>query len=101
MGMGMSEISMPGPNANPLIAPSYGRDRVCGFGARRSMSIRKYAADGFHLPIMVKLETGPRTTSDPDDARPKQIECEMPVEVVLENISGQVMLPKLRPQSSS
>ena len=90
MGMGMPEINISGANANSLVAV---------FRARGSA--RTYYPDGFYTPVMIRLKTGPEGIPDLDDARPQRIECEMPVEVMLENISGQAMLPKLHPQSPS
>ena len=59
-------------------------------------------APGFQPPYVtaiVQLEEGPRMMTnlvgiDPD---PEQIRCDMPLEVVFEDISDEISLPKFRP----
>ncbi len=56
-----------------------------------------------HVPytlIQVKLEEGPVLYSNIVDCKPENIECDMPVEVVFEDITEEVTLPKFRPTKS-
>jgi hypothetical protein len=56
-----------------------------------------------YVSCLVELDEGPRLYSnlvgvDPDPAR---IRCDMPVEVVFEDISDEISLPKFRPISTT
>jgi uncharacterized OB-fold protein len=50
-----------------------------------------------YVVAVVKLEEGPHLMSNIIGCDPQTVYCEMPVEVLFENVSGAVTLPKFRP----
>lgn len=53
-----------------------------------------------YVVAVVELEEGPRLTSNIIGCDPRIVHCEMPVEVVFEDISEAVTLPKFRPRKT-
>ncbi len=55
-----------------------------------------------YVTALVELEEGPRLYTNLVDVEPdpKVIHCDMPVEVVFEEISEEITLPKFRPLST-
>jgi uncharacterized OB-fold protein len=54
---------------------------------------------GFQAPysvVLVELEEGVRLVSNLTDVRPEDINIGMPVEVVFENITDEILLPKFK-----
>lgn len=51
-----------------------------------------------YVVAMVELEEGPHLMSNIIDCDPHTVCCEMPVEVVFEDVSETVTLPKFRPR---
>jgi uncharacterized OB-fold protein len=80
--------------------------RVSGRGTVYTYSIQyRPQAPGFQPPYVtaiVQLDEGPRMLTnlveiEPD---PEQIRCDMPVEVVFEDLSEEISLPRFRPAKS-
>jgi uncharacterized OB-fold protein len=64
------------------------------------MHQRYFAAFEAELPYnvaMVELEEGPRLMTNLVDVDPAQIRCDMPVQVVFEDVTPEITLPKFRP----
>jgi uncharacterized OB-fold protein len=47
--------------------------------------------------VAVELEEGPRMTTNVTGLRPDELEIGMPVEVVFEEMSDEITLPRFRP----
>ncbi|HEY90354.1 MAG TPA: Zn-ribbon domain-containing OB-fold protein [Dehalococcoidia bacterium] len=58
-----------------------------------------FAQDVPYAIVAVELEEGPRVTSNLVDCRLEDIRIGMPVEVVFEDITEEISLPKFRPVS--
>ena len=54
-----------------------------------------------YVVALVELEEGPRLISNIIDCNPHIVHCEMPVEVVFEDVSETVRLPKFRPRKDN
>lgn len=52
-----------------------------------------------YATAVIRLEEGPHFLSNLISCEPHEIECDMPVEVVWEDITGEFSLPKFRPGS--
>jgi uncharacterized OB-fold protein len=63
---------------------------------------RHYPADGPYIIGIVELEEGPRMMTNivGVEPRPEALRCDMPVEVVFEDLSDEITLPKFRPVRS-
>jgi uncharacterized OB-fold protein len=77
---------------------------VSGRGRLHTFTVNYRAGKNTPLPVpyviaMIELDEGPRLLSnlvgvDPD---PAKLRCEMPVEVVFEDITEEITLPRFRP----
>jgi uncharacterized OB-fold protein len=76
-----------------------GRGKVYTFAVQYRVWHPAWAADVPYVTALVELDEGPRlyTTLVGVDADPAQIRCDMPVEVVFEDVSEEISLPKFRP----
>jgi len=63
---------------------------------------RKFPSQDPVVIAIVELDEGPRLMTNLVDvgADPNKLRCDMPVEVVFEDVTGEVTLPKFRPASS-
>ena len=79
--------------------------QASGRGTLYSYAIQyRPQAPGFEPPYitaMVRLEEGPRLLTNLVDVEPdpEQIRCDMPVEVVFDDVANDVSLPKFRPSA--
>lgn len=76
-----------------------GRGRIYSFGIHYRAWHPAWAQDIPYVSAIVELEEGPRIYTnivgvEPDLAK---IRCDMPVEAVFEDITGEISLPKFRP----
>ena len=76
-----------------------GRGKVYTFAIHYRPWHPGWAAEIPYVTALVELEEGPRLYTnlidvDPD---PRKIRCDMPVEVVFEDINEEITLPKFRP----
>ena len=86
---------------------SKGHDMITASGKGRIFTFAVYhhadhPAFEHELPYVVaiiELEEGVRFLSNIVECRPEQIKCEMPVEVVWEDVTKEVRLPKFKPRS--
>jgi uncharacterized OB-fold protein len=65
-------------------------------------TIRKEPSPGFPLPsvlAIVDLDEGYCMFSDIVDCEPEDVRCDMPVEVVFDDISDEITLPMFRPRT--
>jgi uncharacterized OB-fold protein len=49
---------------------------------------------------LVELDEGARLISNVVDCPPERVVCDMPVEVVFDDVTSEVTLPKFRPRPS-
>jgi len=50
-----------------------------------------------YVVAVIELDEGPRMLSNVIGCKPEEVRCDMPVEVVFEDITDEVTLPKFRP----
>ena len=80
-------------------------EQASGRGKLYSFVINHRAAPGFVAPYIiavVELDEGPRMMSNLVDVEPdpEMVRCEMPVEIVFDDVDGDVTLPRFRPIDS-
>ncbi len=81
--------------------PVSGRGRLYSYAIQHRVWHPAWAPEVPYVTALVELEEGPRIYTnlvgvEPD---PKKIRCDMPVEVVFEDVSEEITLPKFRPAS--
>ena len=77
-------------------------EQASGRGKLYSFVINHRAAPGFVAPYIiavVELDEGPRMMSNLVDVEPdpEMVRCEMPVEIVFDDVDGDITLPRFRP----
>jgi uncharacterized OB-fold protein len=78
--------------------PVSGRATVYSFYLMHQVYHPGFAAEAPYPVAWIELEEGPRLTSNVVDCPREEIRVGMPVEVVFEDLSEQVALPKFRPR---
>ena len=73
-----------------------GRGEIFSYNVMHQVYHPGFAADVPYAVIVVKLEEGPKITSNLVDCPVREIAIGMPVEVVFEELSREVTLPKFR-----
>lgn len=76
-----------------------GRGKVFSFVVYRRLYNPAFEADLPYTVAVVELEEGARILSNVVGVPPEQVTCGMPVEVVFEDVTPEVTLPKFRPVS--
>ena len=74
-----------------------GRGRVFSFVVFRRVYHPAFEADLPYTVALVELDEGPRLISNVVGCPPEDVTCDMPVEVVFEDVTPEVTLPKFRP----
>ena len=80
-------------------------DRVSGRGTVYTWIVfhqvyqRAFANDVPYAVVVVELEEGARLTTNLVDGKLEDIEIGMPVEVVFDDVTGEITLPKFRPRA--
>ena len=77
---------------------SCGRGRIHSFVIFQRVYHPGFADDVPYVVAVVELEEGPRLISNIVGCNPQSVQCEMPVELVFENVSREVTLPKFGPK---
>jgi uncharacterized OB-fold protein len=80
--------------------PVSGRGTVFSYNVMHQVYHPGFAAEVPYAVVIVKLDEGPKITSNLVGCRLDQIAIGMPVEVVFEQISPDVTLPRFRRRSS-
>jgi uncharacterized OB-fold protein len=78
-----------------------GRGRVYSFVVFHRIYHTGFASEIPYVVAVVELEEGPRLMSNIIGCDPHTVHCEMPVEVVFEDVSEAVTLPKFCPPKDS
>ena len=76
-----------------------GRGKVYTFAIYHQVYHKAFASDIPYVTAVVELEEGPHILSNIVGCSLDQVRCDMPVEVVWEDITGEFSLPKFKPES--
>jgi len=76
-----------------------GRGEIFSFNVMHQVYHPAFAREVPYAVIVVKLDEGPKMTSNLVDCPVDQIRIGMPVEVVFERVSDAITLPKFRPRA--
>ncbi len=80
-------------------AKSAGRGNVLTFTVVRRAVSEAYAEDVPYIVALIELEEGPKMMSVVDGCGPEDLNIGMPVEVVFEQWSDDITMPKFRPSA--
>jgi uncharacterized OB-fold protein len=78
---------------------SKGIGRVYTFAVYHTAFHSGFATDLPYTVAVVALDEGPHLLTNIVDCRPDEVECDMPVEVIWEDVDERITLPKFRPLS--
>jgi len=78
-----------------------GRGKVFSFVVYRRLYHPGFEADLPYTVAVIELEEGARLLSNVIGIPPEQVTCDMPVEVVFEDVTPEVTLPKFRPRTTN
>ena len=78
-----------------------GRGEIYSFNIMHQVYHPGFATEVPYAVVDVKLEEGPKFVSNLVGIKPHDIRIGMPVEVIFEKMSDEVMLPKFRPRTQS
>ena len=73
-----------------------GRGRVYSFGVYHRLYHPGFREDVPYVLAVVSLDEGPRVIGSLVDCAPEDVECEIPIEVVFEDVTDEVTLFKFR-----
>lgn len=74
-----------------------GRGKVFSFVVYRRLYHPAFEADLPYTVAVIELEEGARMLSNVVGVPPEEVACDMPVEVVFEDVTPEVSLPKFKP----
>ena len=74
-----------------------GRGRIHTFSVVHRPPSPPFAGDAPYVVAMIELDEGPRMMSNVVEIEPDRVRVDMPVEVVFEDVTEDVALPKFRP----
>lgn len=77
--------------------PSTGRGRVFTFTVVERPMHPAFATACPYAPVVVEMEEGVRLLSEVKDIAPADLQIDMRVEVVYDDVTGDLTLPKFRP----
>jgi uncharacterized OB-fold protein len=86
------------------LSPNLHWQQVCGRGKVFSFVIYdrvyhpSFAEDVPYVVALIELEEGPRLISNVIGIAPDEVRCEMPVEVVFDDVTEAATVPKFRPR---
>jgi len=84
-------------SADPEWVKVSGRGTVFTWTVFHKVYHPAFAGDAPYAVVAVELEEGPRITSNLVDCPLENIRIDMPVEVVFDDVTGEITLPKFRP----
>jgi uncharacterized OB-fold protein len=76
-----------------------GRGKVYSFVTFHRVYHPGFEGDVPYVVALIELEEGPRLLSNVIGVAPEDVRCEMPVEVVFEDV-GEATIPKFRPRAA-
>lgn len=74
-----------------------GRGRVFSFVTYHRLYHKGWEGELPYVVAVIELEEGPRLLSTLTGIKPEDVKCDMPVEVVFDDITDDATLPKFRP----
>jgi uncharacterized OB-fold protein len=77
--------------------PVSGRGQVFSFAVMHQAVHPGFAAEVPYAVVVIQLDEGPRLLSNLVDCAPGDIRIGMPVEVIFDDVTAEVTLPKFRP----
>lgn len=77
-------------------AQASGRGRLWSWNVFHQAYMKGFREELPYLTALIQLEEGPFMTSTIVDADPADLRCDLPVEVVFEQVTDEVTLPKFR-----
>ena len=77
-------------------ARSSGRGKIFSWTTARQPMMPQFADKIPYSPVIIELEEGVRMVSWLTDVTPDELELEIPVEVVFDDVTPEVTLPKFR-----
>lgn len=75
-----------------------GRGKVYTWTVFHQVYHPAFASEAPYAVVAVELEEGPRLTTSLVDCKPEDIKIDMPVEVVFDDVTAEITLPKFRPK---
>ena len=78
---------------------SKGRGKVYSYSIIQSYAPSEFAEDLPYVVAVIELEEGVRMMSNIVDCPLEEIQCDMPVEVVFEQVTEEFTLPRFKPAS--
>ncbi len=93
----------PGPGCPKCLSTHFEWARLSGKGKVWSWSVfyqvyyKSFAPDIPYNVIQVKVDEGPIVISSMVECRNEDLKCDMPVEIVFDDVTPEVTLPKFRP----
>ena len=88
-------------NEHPIAEPVNGRGTVYSYAIYHRLYHPAFKEDIPYLVAIIELDEGPRMMSNLIGCAPEQARVGMPVEVVFEDVTGEVTLYKFRPVAAS
>jgi uncharacterized OB-fold protein len=76
-----------------------GRGKIFSFVVFHRLYHPGFEGELPYTVALIELEEGPRLVSNVVGCPPAEVACDMPVEVVFEDVTPEVTLPKFRPRS--
>ncbi len=78
-------------------ARSIGRGKIYSFGVYHRVYHKSFQNDVPYAVVVVQLDEGPRLVSNLVNCAPEEFKCDMPVEVIFEDVTEDTTLYKFRP----
>jgi uncharacterized OB-fold protein len=76
---------------------SSGRGKIYSFGVYHRVYHKGFEADVPYVLAIVQIEEGPRLVTNVVNCKPEQVKCNMPVEVVFDDVTEDTTLYKFKP----
>lgn len=80
-------------------AEASGKGRVYSYTVVHSYQPRKFADDVPYVVAIIELDEGVRMMSNVVHCKPQEVACDMKVEVLFDDVTEEVTLPRFRPTS--
>ena len=81
--------------------PASGHGRVKSFTIIRRAVSKAYAAEVPYVIALIELDEGPTMMSNVVEIEPESVAIGLPVEVMFEDWSDEITIPKFRPSGST
>jgi uncharacterized OB-fold protein len=85
-----------GPESLKWVKAS-GRGKVYTYAIVRQAAIPSFAPDVPYVLAVVELQEGPHMVTNIVGCKPEEVRCEMLVEIVYDDVTPEITLPKFKP----